>query len=130
MSKLLHLYCTLLFSAGLISSALSQEYHFQNFTELTGLPSSETYDVFQDRTGFIWIASDNGVVRYDGEEFVNFNSAQGLTDNTVFSFYEDKRDASGSEPSPVSFLTTTPTPGRFRFSNTTTRCRPHCSRAF
>lgn len=90
MSKLLHLYCTLWLSAGLTFSAFSQEYHFQNFTELTGLPSSETYDVFQDRTGFIWIASDNGVVRYDGEEFVNFNSAQGLTDNTVFSFYEDK----------------------------------------
>lgn len=47
--------------------------------------------VYQDRRGFLWIGTDNGVVRYDGHEFKTYNTTKGLTDNTVFGFYEDHR---------------------------------------
>ncbi len=47
--------------------------------------------VFQDSRGFLWIATDNGVVKYDGHEFVTYNSTHGLTDNTVFGFFEDHK---------------------------------------
>ena len=67
----------------------AQEFQIQNFNEISGLPSSETYEVFQDSNGFIWIASDRGVSRYNGGEFQNFTIRDGLTDNTVFGFYED-----------------------------------------
>ncbi|HUW07297.1 MAG TPA: hypothetical protein VMW01_13655, partial [Williamwhitmania sp.] len=33
------------------------------------IPSSETYHVIQDRKGYIWIATANGVSRFDGYEF-------------------------------------------------------------
>lgn len=69
--------------------AQSQQHQFTNYTELNGLPSSETYHVFQDRLGFVWIGSDNGVVRFDGGNMEVFNRSTGLTDNTVFGFYED-----------------------------------------
>ena len=39
---------------------------YKNYTVKDGLPSSETYEVFQDSKGYIWIASDNGVARFDG----------------------------------------------------------------
>jgi signal transduction histidine kinase/ligand-binding sensor domain-containing protein len=68
----------------------AQEYNFSNYTEVNGLPSSEAYKAIQDREGFVWIGTDNGVVRFDGEEFVVFNRSNGLTDNTVFGLYEDK----------------------------------------
>src|ERR1041384_6220703 len=71
--------------------AYSQFFQFTNIKEGSGLPSSETYQVFQDSKGFIWIATDNGVVKYDGHEFVTYNSSNGLLDNTTFGFYEDKK---------------------------------------
>ncbi len=71
--------------------AFAQSYQFQNFNELNGLPSTETYQAFQDSKGFIWIGTDNGVVRFDGGEMKLFSAMQGLTDNTVFGFFEDSK---------------------------------------
>jgi ligand-binding sensor domain-containing protein len=65
------------------------QYQSTNFKEGSGLPSSETYMVFQDSRGFVWLGTDNGVVKYDGHEFVTYDINQGLTDNTVFGFHED-----------------------------------------
>lgn len=69
----------------------SQYFQSTNYKEGTGLPSSEAYMVFQDSRGFVWIGTDNGVVKFDGHEFVTYNSTHGLTDNTVFGFYEDSK---------------------------------------
>ena len=33
-----------------------------------------TYSMFQDRTGYLWMGSENGLVRYDGRSFDLFNS--------------------------------------------------------
>jgi signal transduction histidine kinase/ligand-binding sensor domain-containing protein len=60
-----------------------------NFSVPDGLPSSEVYEVFQDRKGFLWFATDNGVARYDGNEFRVFHVKDGLTDPVVFGFFED-----------------------------------------
>ncbi|MBD3224727.1 MAG: response regulator [Caldithrix sp.] len=35
----------------------------------TGLPNNMTKDIIQDERGFVWIASDVGVIRYDGKDF-------------------------------------------------------------
>lgn len=72
-------------------SARSQYFQSTNYKEGTGLPSSESYMVYQDTNGFVWIATDNGVVKYDGHEFVTYNSSDGLSDNTVFGFHEDHK---------------------------------------
>ena len=81
----------LLFALSILISSPAYPQFFQstNFKEGAGLPSSESYMVFQDSKGFMWIATDNGVVKYDGHEFVTYNTADGLTDNTVFGFFED-----------------------------------------
>ena len=60
-----------------------------NYTIKDGLPSNETYDVFQDSYGFMWIGTDNGVVRFDGKYFETFTTIDGLTDNTIFKISED-----------------------------------------
>ena len=71
--------------------AFSQYFQSTNYKEGSGLPSSETYMVHQDAKGFLWIATDNGVVKYDGHEFVTYTTKDGLTDNTVFGFFEDHK---------------------------------------
>lgn len=70
----------------------SQSYPFRHYTVEDGLPSSETYHVFQDSKGYIWIATDNGVSRYDGYKFRNFTKQDGLPDNTVFEIFEDYKN--------------------------------------
>lgn len=67
----------------------AQEPYFRHFGVEEGLPGSEVYDIMQDRSGYIWIATDRGVSRYDGYAFHNFSSADGLTDNTIFILTED-----------------------------------------
>ncbi|MBL4706132.1 MAG: histidine kinase, partial [Flavobacteriales bacterium] len=53
-----------------------------------GLPSNEVYFIHQDQNNYIWFATDNGIVKYDGNTFRVFNTNDGLPNNTVFRFYE------------------------------------------
>lgn len=64
---------------------------FRHYSTNDGLPSSETYSSYQDTKGYIWIATDMGVSRFDGYHFKNYSTADGLADNTVFKFYEDTK---------------------------------------
>lgn len=57
---------------------------------MQGLPSSECYWVTQDSKGYLWIATDAGVVKYDGYKFKTYCTAKGLPDNTVFKIHEDQ----------------------------------------
>lgn len=68
-----------------------QSPYFRNYNKKQGLPSAETYCVFQDSKGYIWCSSDAGVARYDGYEFKVFTTSEGLADNTVFHIYEDRK---------------------------------------
>jgi ligand-binding sensor domain-containing protein len=54
-----------------------------------GLPGEELYDVVQGPEGYIWIASDQGVCRYDGEVFRTFTKRDGLADNTILRLTTD-----------------------------------------
>jgi len=67
----------------------SQSFTYYNYSIPDGLPSSEVYEVFQDSKGFLWFATDNGVVKYDGLDFQTFHTKDGLSDPVVFGFHED-----------------------------------------
>jgi len=62
---------------------------FRKYTVDEGLPSSTVYHVFQDSKGYVWFATANGVSRYNGYKFENFDLQSGLVDNEVFEIYED-----------------------------------------
>ena len=83
------LFSIILFFCFYLSTAQSPLY--KNYNVKEGLPSSETYEVFQDSKGYIWIATDRGVSRFDGYEFKTYTTEDGLPDNVNFGFYEDAR---------------------------------------
>lgn len=58
-----------------------------NFTQKDGLPSNEAYCVIRDSRNFIWIATDQGVVRFNGSKMEKFE----LPDNVVFKIREDEK---------------------------------------
>ena len=72
-----------------IGQPIEESVSYINYTVTNGLPSNETYDVFQDSRGYIWIGTDKGVVKYDGHTFKTYTTRDGLTDNTVFRIQED-----------------------------------------
>lgn len=54
-----------------------------------GIPSSEVYETYQDKAGYLWLATDAGICRYNGVSFVTYTTLNGLPDNTVFHIRED-----------------------------------------
>ncbi len=53
------------------------------YTTKEGLPSNSIYRTIIDRKGFLWIAGETGVTRYDGRVFKNYTTVHGLPDNEV-----------------------------------------------
>ena len=56
----------------------AQEYSFKNFGSAEGLNNLSVRTIYQDRVGFLWVATANGLFRYDGERFEAFGVAQGV----------------------------------------------------
>lgn len=45
----------------------------------------------EDRNGFIWVCTEQGVSKFDGIGFTNFTTKNGLPDNEVLSLFEDAK---------------------------------------
>ncbi|MCF6332909.1 MAG: histidine kinase [Draconibacterium sp.] len=73
----------------LVYSATAQNPFIKNYTSADGLPTNKIIDVCQDSEGFLWFATDAGVIRFDGSNFVNLTKEDGLSDNIVISIKED-----------------------------------------
>lgn len=54
------------------------------------LSSSMVHSVYQDRQGFIWVCSENGIDRYDGYRFINYNITHGLLSDNVNCIFQDR----------------------------------------
>lgn len=61
---------------------------FKNYTVEDGLVANPVRRVYQDSKGFIWIATLEGLSKYDGYRFTNYNTANGLSHNMVNDMYE------------------------------------------
>ena len=59
-----------------------------NLTEKDGLPHAIVYRVLQDKEGYIWFSTDNGLSRYDGSLFNNFYLEDGLGSNFIFGTHQ------------------------------------------
>ncbi|WP_146202229.1 two-component regulator propeller domain-containing protein [Dyadobacter jejuensis] len=49
------------------------EYHIQHYTDENGLPQNSVKKIAQDDAGFIWLGTDAGLSRFDGQNFKNFD---------------------------------------------------------
>jgi ligand-binding sensor domain-containing protein len=71
--------------------AVSQQFNYVHYDTKDGLAGSTVYDICQDRDGFIWFATENGLSRYDGTNFRNFTVKDGLPDNEVLKIFSDTK---------------------------------------
>jgi len=70
----------------------AQEKKFTYYTTANGLPTNWTYACKEDSKGFLWIATESGLVRFDGKNFITYNDRNGLPDVEVLDLTIDKED--------------------------------------
>lgn len=63
--SVLFMLCSLMFHA--------QHYTSQRYGMNEGLPQNSIKDIIKDKYGFLWMTTDNGILRYDGKNFLLFN---------------------------------------------------------
>lgn len=85
---------TIIFFCGCIVSCWAQlsiqaEGYTQQLTTKDGLPSATIYYLHQDKKGYIWIATDKGLAKYNGSDFEYFTTENGLVSNEILQIYED-----------------------------------------
>lgn len=68
----------------------SQTPSYYHYTSSDGLASSTVLSIIQDRSGFIWFATLNGLSTFDGKHFTTFRSGDGLNSNSITSIVEGK----------------------------------------
>ena len=85
------------FAGILVYGQKMESYPGHFITTENGLPANDVYHIVQDKDLFIWIATDNGVVKYNGSEMTVFDSDNGLPYNSVLHlFYQGGERIYGS----------------------------------
>jgi signal transduction histidine kinase/ligand-binding sensor domain-containing protein len=68
--------------------ASAQRFAFKYYSHDQGLISLDVHSLLQDRTGYVWVGTSDGVFRYDGAFFTGFHTAQGLPSNRIESLHQ------------------------------------------
>jgi signal transduction histidine kinase/ligand-binding sensor domain-containing protein/CheY-like chemotaxis protein len=69
-------------------AATGQRYVFKYYSNEQGLGNLSVTSLLQDRIGFLWAGTENGLYRYDGLSFTPFGIADGLPSEHILSLRE------------------------------------------
>ena len=72
--------------------AVLAQYRFDQWTADTGLPQNSVRAVLQSRDGYLWVATLDGMARFDGVRFTIFDKSNtpGINSNRFIALYEDR----------------------------------------
>lgn len=80
-------FCLLLISSIILTrtniTAADFLYDSKRISTLNGLTCNTVNDIIQDKDGFIWMGTSNGLCRYDGYSFVNFHKLSSISDKNT-----------------------------------------------
>jgi signal transduction histidine kinase/ligand-binding sensor domain-containing protein/DNA-binding response OmpR family regulator len=69
---------------------------FDRITVEQGLTSNRINGIIQDKSGFLWLATNNGLNRFDGMEIKHYtkqqNDTTSLSNNSILSVYSDQQN--------------------------------------
>lgn len=74
-----------------INSAPTEKLYFNQYISKDGLPSAQVWNIYQDRFSYIWVATNEGVARFDGYQFYPYydDAKQDIHLKMASSFFED-----------------------------------------
>ena len=75
------------------ASGAQAQYRFDSWTADNGLPQNSIHAIHQARDGYLWLATSDGLVRFDGVRFTVFNKSNspGIGSNRLTCLYEDRQ---------------------------------------
>lgn len=76
----------IIFTSSLI---FAQKLPFKSYTTADGLGHNRVKRIYQDRKGFLWFATFEGLSRFDGYEFENYSVSDGLPNPIINDVLED-----------------------------------------
>jgi signal transduction histidine kinase/ligand-binding sensor domain-containing protein/ActR/RegA family two-component response regulator len=62
-----------------------ERYSFKHYLQDSGLTNLAVNTISQDKDGFLWVATDNGLFQYNGRHFIRFGREEGLPQTDVTS---------------------------------------------
>src|SRR5687768_10256155 len=78
------------------SGQQAREYSFKHFSATSGLAANTVSAVAQDGNGYMWIATTNGLQRYDGNSFISFKAQEmdpsSIPSNHITALYKDRQN--------------------------------------
>ena len=83
----------LCFCVCLCVRAAMAQYRFDQWTADNGLPQNSIFGIVQTGDGYLWLATVDGLARFDGARFTIFNKSNspGIINNRFVSLFEDSR---------------------------------------
>lgn len=88
--KAFFLISLIMFSLTVLTEAEERQYIFRSIDVDYGLSQNSVMDIIQDRTGFIWFGTKDGLNRYDGLEIRRFSPVNAIPGNEyITSLCED-----------------------------------------
>ncbi len=91
MNHFLRLLFLLLFFRTVVQA---QPYYFRHYQVENGLSNNSVFSSSQDKYGFMWFGTKDGLNRFDGYRFKTFNinseNESSLTRDLIFSLFADK----------------------------------------
>lgn len=96
---------------GWCHSIFSQSpYTFKRLTMADGMVSNYIVDIIQDKQGYIWMASESGLCKFDGKDFTIYNIGNSaIGSNAQNALYYNETDNTiwvGTQRDGISVLTT------------------------
>jgi putative nucleotidyltransferase with HDIG domain len=79
-----------IFVAALVGTGLgrAQQYSFRVYGLDQGLTNLGVKNLYQDKQGFLWVSTENGIFRYDGDRFQWFGDKEGIPPSSGIAFGE------------------------------------------
>jgi signal transduction histidine kinase/ligand-binding sensor domain-containing protein len=71
-----------------VRTSADSRYLFRQYGDEQGLENQVVTTLCQDRTGFIWVGTENGLYRYDGYRFLAFSEKDGLPHTFITALHE------------------------------------------
>ena len=86
-------FCCLWLAARLFAAAPDSPFMVDSWTAENGLPDNEGVSILQSKRGYLWIGTLHGLVRFDGNQFTNFDemNTPGLKSDRIVFLYEDRQ---------------------------------------
>ncbi len=85
------MYKILLTYFAFIISIFAEELCLQKFTVENGLPQSSVISLYEDKLGYIWIGTQDGIARYNGYSFTYYKTKDGLPEGNTFCIYQTSK---------------------------------------